>query len=142
MANRTLPQAGKMLPTSLRRSRAPAVTRREFTLQSALALLAGVVITVDGCGGSDSPTQPGSNPGPVGDVTGSISGNHGHTATITAAQITAANAIALDIRGEATHPHTVEVTQQDLRNLQNRQAVAKTSTTDNGHQHGVTFTPM
>ena len=36
----------------------------------------------------------------------------------------------------------VEVTQQDLRNLQNRQAVAKTSTTDNGHQHGVTFTPM
>jgi hypothetical protein len=132
-----------MLPTTLRGSRAPAVTRREFTLQSALALLAGVVITIDGCGGSDSPTQPGSNPGPVGDVTGSISGNHGHSATIAAATIAAAaNTIMLDIRGEATHPHTVEVTQQDLRNLQNRQAVTKTSTTDAGHQHGVTFTPM
>jgi len=63
-------------------------------------------------------------------------------ATLIIPSIAAANAISLDIRGEATHPHMVEVTQQDLRNLQSRQAVAKTSSTDNGHQHGVTFTPM
>lgn len=141
MANRTLPQAGKMLPTSLRGSHAPAVTRREFTLQSALALLAGVVITVDGCGGNDSPMAPGPNPGPVGDVTGSISGNHGHTATIAAARITADQTFTLDITGSATHPHTVEITQAELRNLASRQTVTKTSTNNEGHQHGVTFTP-
>jgi hypothetical protein len=69
------------------------VTRREFTLQSALALLSGVVITVEGCGGSKSnPTTP----TPTGDVSGSISANHGHIAVIAAAAVTAGNAIALD----------------------------------------------
>jgi hypothetical protein len=111
--------------------------RREFTLQAALALLAGVVITIDGCGGS-SPTTPAPA---VHDVPGTISGNHGHTATITAAQITSANAVSLDIQGTATHPHTVEVTQADLRNLQSRQVVTKDSTNNSGHQHTVTFTP-
>jgi hypothetical protein len=114
------------------------VTRREFTLQSALALLSGVVITVEGCGGSKSnPTTP----TPTGDVSGSISANHGHIAVIAAAAVTAGNAIALDIQGTATHPHTVSVTQADLRSLQSRQAVTKDSTTDAGHQHSVTFTP-
>jgi hypothetical protein len=114
------------------------VSRREFTLQSALALLAGVVITVDGCGGSKSP----SSPAPVvNDVTGTISGNHGHTARITAGQITAANAISLDIRGDADHPHTVDITQDELRTLQNRQPVTKSSTNNSSHQHSVTFTP-
>ncbi len=130
-----------MLPTSPGSSNVPVVTRREFTLQSALAILAGVVITVDGCGGNDSPTQPGPGPGPVGNVTGSISGNHGHTATITSAQITTGSAISLNIRGDADHPHTVDITQADLGMLQNRQPVSKTSTNDSGHQHGVTFTP-
>ena len=114
------------------------IGRREFTLQSAMALLAGVVITMEGCG-SKSPSTP--TP-VVNDVTGAITGNHGHTATITAAQITAANTIALDIRGTAPHPHMVEITQAELRNLQNKQAVTKSSTTDNNHQHSVTFTPV
>jgi hypothetical protein len=111
--------------------------RREFTLQAALALLAGVVITIDGCGGS-SPTTPAPV---VHDVPGTISNNHGHLATITAAQITGANAVSLDIQGNATHPHTVDVTQADLRNLQSRQVVSKDSTNNSGHQHTVTFTP-
>jgi hypothetical protein len=114
------------------------VTRREFTLQSALALLSGVVITVEGCGDSDSnPTTPTS----TGDVSGTISANHGHTAVISAARITAGTEITLDIRGQADHPHTVAVTQADLTALRNRQAVTKTSTTDNAHLHTVTFTP-
>jgi hypothetical protein len=77
----------------------------------------------------------------VHDVPGSISNNHGHAATITAAQISGANAVSLDIQGNATHPHTVDVTQADLRNLQSRQVVSKDSTNNSGHQHTVTFTP-
>lgn len=117
---------------------APApISRREFTLQSALVLLAGVVISVEGCG-SKSPTTPAPV---VNDVTASISGNHGHRATIAAAQITAANAISLDIRGDATHPHTVELSQAELATLKNRQPVTKDSTNNNNHMHSVTFTP-
>ena len=115
------------------------IGRRDFTLQAALALLAGVVITIDGCGGSSSnPMAPATV---VNDVHGTISANHGHVATITGAQITAANAVSLDIQGTATHAHTVEITQADLRSLQSRQAVTKDSTNNSSHQHTVTFTP-
>lgn len=114
------------------------VTRREFSLQAALALLSTVVITVSDCGGSKStPTQP----TPVADVPGTISNNHGHTAVIKSGEITAANAITLDIQGTASHPHKVDVSQAELRSLQSRQTVTKTSTTDNNHSHTVTFTP-
>ena len=127
---------------------ATTITRREFTLESALALLSTVAITVSACGGS-TPTTPSTNPPssnppagtPPSSVTGGISANHGHSATITGAQITAGAAISLDITGTATHPHTVDVAQADLMALLNRQTVTKTSTTQSGHSHMVTFTP-
>jgi hypothetical protein len=117
---------------------ATTITRREFTLESALALLSTVVITVSGCDDNDAPTAPGNMPA---NVTGGISANHGHSAVITSAQISAGTAFSLDIRGTATHPHTVAIAQADLTALQNRQVVTKTSTTDDGHSHTVTFTP-
>jgi hypothetical protein len=117
------------------------LSRREFTLQSALALLSTCIITVEGCGsGYKSPTNP-TPPPATSDITGNISGNHGHIATITAAQITTGNAISLNIQGTATHPHTVDVSQDNLRSLQNRQAVTRDSTNNSGHSHTVTFTP-
>lgn len=117
---------------------ATTITRREFTLESALALLSTVVITVSGCDDDSSPTTPGTSPS---SVTGNVSANHGHTAVISAAQITAGTAFSLNITGTATHPHTVDIAQADLMALQNRQAVTKTSTTNDAHSHSVTFTP-
>jgi hypothetical protein len=58
---------------------------------------------------------------------------------VTAAQITAANAVSLDIRGSATHPHTVELSAAEVGMIGNRQTVAKTSSSDDGHLHTVTF---
>ena len=80
-------------------------TRREFTLDAALAVLAGCVVTVaEGCG--KSTTEPTATP-PT-DVTGVIAANHNHSnAVITGAQITAGVAITLNIQGTAAHPHTV-----------------------------------
>ncbi len=72
-------------------------------------------------------------------MSGSISGNHGHVATITAAQLTAGNAIALDITGSATHSHSVELSAQDILDVAARKTVAKLSTTNSGHDHTVTF---
>jgi len=121
------------------------VSRREFTLQSALALLSTCIITLDGCGsGYSNPTNPTPTPTPTPaptDLTGTISANHGHVATITGAELTAGAAISLDIRGQATHPHTVEISQADLQTLKNRQPVSHDSTNNSGHMHTVTFTP-
>ena len=124
--------------------RRTSVTRREFTLDAALALLAGCVITIsDACGSSTSPTP---TTAPPTDITGTISANHNHVATITAAQITAGNAISLSIQGTAAHNHTLSITQADLTTLRNRQSVSRESTSDQSnafglHSHTVTFTP-
>jgi hypothetical protein len=117
------------------------VTRRDFTLESALALLAGVTITITGCGDDDDnspgPTSP--SPTPAASVTGSVSANHGHEATISGAQITSGGALSLDIRGSASHPHTVQVSSAQLQSIGARQQVAIASSTDNNHSHTVTF---
>jgi hypothetical protein len=113
------------------------LTRREFTVESALAILAGVTITVTGCGDDDS--SPPTSPTPSSGATGSVSANHGHVATVTGAQITAAGAVSLDIRGQADHPHTVQLTADEVTRIGARTQVSKTSTTDNGHSHTVTF---
>ena len=67
-------------------------------------------------------------------------------AVITGAQITAGNAITLNIQGTAAHSHTLSITQGDLTTLKNHQSVARESSTDLSntfglHSHTVTFTP-
>jgi hypothetical protein len=110
--------------------------RREFTVAAALLVLGGVTITVSGCGGGgDGPGSP-SNPG---DRAGTISANHGHTAVITAAQLTAGGAVALDIRGDSDHPHTVSLSSADVAAIAANRRVSRESSNDDGHTHTVTF---
>jgi hypothetical protein len=122
---------------------AQTISRREFTVESVLALLAGVTITITGCGGTDTPTSPspstGGSTGAAQDVAGVISDNHGHTAVVTGAAITAANAVTLNIQGQATHNHTVQLTASQVTSIGARQKVAVSSSTDFGHDHTVTF---
>lgn len=122
------------MPQNLEQAR--LLSRREFSRESVLAMLAGVAITITGCGDDDSnPTAPTGGS----DVTGVVSANHGHRATVTGVQITAANGVSLDIRGDADHPHTVALTAAQVVQIGNRQQVAVTSSTDAAHQHTVTF---
>jgi hypothetical protein len=121
------------------------LTRREFTLEAALAILAGCVITISdtACGSTAAPTPV----VPPADVNGVVSANHaapfGHAVVILGAQITAGVAlVALDIHGTATHTHTLSISQADLTSLKNKQTVTSNSTTDNNHSHTVTFTPV
>ena len=116
--------------------------RRAFTLQSILAILSGVTITITACGGDDSPTSP--SPGGNGGRTATVSANHGHTAEITSAQLMATNAVTLNILGTATHPHTVELSVGEVGQIAGGQRVTKTSSTDDSpdagrHGHAVTF---
>jgi hypothetical protein len=119
--------------------RTEGITRREFTLESALAMLAGVTITVSGCGSDERGTQTPTSPTTAADVSGTVSANHGHVATVTGAQITAAGALNLNIQGSATHPHTVTLSADEIRQIGARQQVTKASSTDNSHSHNVTF---
>jgi hypothetical protein len=118
--------------------------RREFTAEAALAALAGVVITISGCGGGSysSPSSP-STPVPAGgsssDESGTILNNHGHVAMVTGAQLVAGNAVQLDIRGTADHTHTVTLPADALMAIKAGQPAATDSTSTSAHVHTVTF---
>jgi hypothetical protein len=125
--------------------------RRTFTLEAALAILSGVAITISsGCGGGSgynpgTPSTPAPTPTPAtGDKVGSISANHGHSAIIVAAQLTAASAISLDIRGSSDHTHNVELSAAEINAIAGNQRVSKGSSGSSGgsygdHSHTVTF---
>lgn len=129
------------------------LTRREFTRESVMALLSGVVITITGCGSdSSSPTMStppaggagggGGGGGDAGGVNGTISANHNHVAFVSDAQINAANDIVLDITGNSDHGHTINLTGAELMQIGNGQRVVKTSTVSQvqgTHSHNVTF---
>ena len=120
------------------------IGRREFTREAVIAILSAATITIVDCGGGSSNPSPSPSPTPPpapspGDVAGAISGNHGHTAVVTAAEITAANAVTLDIRGEADHPHSVALSAAEVGQIGQRQTVSKTSSNNSSHMHTVTF---
>jgi hypothetical protein len=123
----------------------PMLDRREFTLAAILAMLSGVTITISGCGGgSSSPSSP-STPAPTptpassGDKMGAISANHGHTVTITAAQLTAGGDVTLQLTEGSGHTHSVSLTGGEVVQVRDNQKVAKESTSNSGHSHTVTF---
>src|SRR5262245_24744168 len=85
--------------------------RRTFLARAGLvATWAGIPITISSCGGDDSSTNPGG--GGNGDVTGTVAPASGHThsgAVVTAAEITAANAVTLTLSTTAGHNHMVSL---------------------------------
>jgi hypothetical protein len=126
------------------------LNRRQFTQNASLAFLAGVVVTVTDCGGgggggsSDGYGPTGGSPtttlaaAPAGSKSGTISGNHGHTAVITAAQLTAGGGVSIDIAGTAGHSHMVDLPAQAVTEVKDGRKVEKLSTATD-HAHMVTF---
>ena len=113
------------------------LTRREFTLEWALAVLAAATITITGCGGDD---DPGTGPSPQpGDKSGVVSANHGHSAIVTAATLASPTSVTLHMRAQATHNHTLTLTAAEVTSIAANARVEKTSSTDDGHNHTVTF---
>jgi hypothetical protein len=116
------------------------LTRREFSVESLMALFAGIAITVTACGSDSSPTAPNS-----GDEVGSVSANHGHSATVTSVQLTAGNTVTVDVtRGTGDHAHTLVLSAAEVIQIRDGQRVSKDSSTDASaafgtHLHTVTF---
>lgn len=120
-------------------------TRRALSVSAALALLGFPLITISGCGGGGgSPASPNNpppttNPPAPGDEVGSVSANHGHSVAITAAELQTGNSLSLDIRGSATHPHRIQVSAAEVVAIRGGQRVSVNSSTDDAHNHAVTF---
>lgn len=109
-----------------------SLNRREFTIETARLILGGAVITLGGC---DRATEP--SPVYV-DMTGDISSNHGHAATITAAAFRRGDGFELDIRGTAGHSHVVSLSAGELATIRVGGRVVK-ETSGTRHTHVVTF---
>lgn len=118
-------------------AKAEMMDRREFTSQAVLALLAGVTITITGCG-TDNQAAPTPVAPPPTEKTGAIANNHGHVAIVTSAQQTAGAAVTIDLRGTAGHTHQVELNEMDIGAIKGGLQVVKQST-GTGHTHIVTF---
>jgi hypothetical protein len=114
------------------------LTRREFTVEWALALLAGATITITGCGDDDDDPGTGPSGGQGGEV-GTISANHGHSVTIATAQITAGNALTATLTTGNGHVHSIDLTAAQVVAIGQNQQVSVTSTTQDAHNHVVTF---
>lgn len=116
-------------------------TRREFSAKTALAMLSGVAVTITGCS-DESPTTPTPAPAPppaAADVPATIGANHGHAGAVTGAELTEGNMVTIDISGNANHPHSVELTAAEVGQIASGARVQKTSSTNAGHAHTVTF---
>jgi len=124
--------------------------RREFTLRAVLAILGGATVSISGCRDgvptsaavgtpTPNPVPPAPTPTPIADKAGEFLANHGHTAVITAAVFVTGGAVRLNIRGTANHPHTLELTAEEMAAIAANLRVGKESTEEKGHTHYVTF---
>ena len=111
------------------------LNRREFTGRALMAMLAGVTVTMTGCG-SDNGAGPSF---PVTDRTGVVDRNHGHLVTVTSAQQLEGGNVVLNIQGSSSHEHLLELTALDVVRIRAGIQVTKDSAVGRGHVHTVTF---
>jgi hypothetical protein len=58
---------------------------------------------------------------------------------ISAARLSDPQMVELDITGSADHPHTVELTADEIQQIADGETVSKASSVEQGHGHTVTF---
>jgi len=114
------------------------LTRKEFlsTVVTAVAGAAGVA-WLAGCGSSDDDGGGGGDCAANG-TTASISGNHGHTLTVSKTDISDAAAKTYNITGTADHAHMVTISASAFGMLATNQSVMTVSTTGANHTHNIT----
>jgi len=67
-----------------------------------------------------------------------IAGNHGHSLTVSVADINAGVDKTYNIEGSATHPHQVTVTAANFNSLKSNSSILITSSVNSDHSHSVT----
>lgn len=118
------------------------ITRKDFL---GTALGGTVLLLLQACGGGGSYGGMGGSGG-GGSISScssegaAISGNHGHSLSIAAADLDSTTAKTYSIQGAATHDHLVTLSPAQLATLKAGGSVTVTSTTTLAHDHAVTIT--
>ncbi|MEO6280932.1 hypothetical protein [Roseateles sp.] len=103
-----------------------------------------VLLLLQACGGggSDSAASPAPTNGlsSCSSTGAAISGNHGHSLSIQAADLNSTSALSYSIQGSASHAHMITLSPTQLASLKAGQSVTITSTTDSSHDHSVMIT--
>jgi hypothetical protein len=86
------------------------------------------------CGGGNNDSSSG-----AGVCSATISANHGHALNITAADKMTGAAKDYDIRGTASHSHTVSLSAGDFAMLSSGDTVNVTSSVSQGHSHDLSI---
>lgn len=110
-------------------------------------LLAYPVYSVISCSSSDDSNA--NNPNPPNNDTGNclqngatasnINGNHGHSLTVSKADIDAGVEKTYSIQGSANHPHQITVTEAEFNALKSNNQIFVNSTVNSDHTHTVTI---
>lgn len=122
--------------------------RKEF-LRTALAMtglgfVASRIVACGSDGGSSATGTAGTGGGNANACADSapsetIASNHGHTLTVTQADVEAGAMKVYDIQGTSGHAHSVTVSQGSFTRLRAGESVQLTSTNGGGHTHGITI---
>ncbi|MFD2788393.1 hypothetical protein KCTC52924_01394 [Arenibacter antarcticus] len=118
--------------------------RKTFIQKTAGAVLITIpAYSLLGCSSSDNGTDnPDPDPDPKGDCLANgtktaIGTNHGHTLTVSTADINAGVQKVYSIMGSSGHDHVVTLTAANFTALKSNSGISVTSTAGDGHTHTV-----
>jgi hypothetical protein len=118
--------------------------RAKFIKQASAMMLLGVPLlsVTNGCYNNTqepTPTPPVQGADCLANGTSTnIAANHGHTLTVSKADVANAVDKTYAIKGSASHNHDVTITAANFTSLKSNNSIQVSSTTDNGHTHNVT----
>ncbi len=120
------------------------LSRKEFLLGTMGAVMVGG-LSSSGCGDGNGNPDAGQDAGNDlscldNGTSAAIASNHGHTLNVSKEDVAAGVEKTYDIRGSATHPHSVTVTAAHFTTLAGNAQVVIDSSNDSGHSHSVTVT--
>ena len=118
--------------------------RKTFIKKATGAMLIGIPFySILSCSDSDNdPTPDGADADKnclANGTVGSVSANHGHSITVSTADVAAGVDKQYNIQGSSAHNHVVTVSESAFASLANNQQISVTSTTGDGHTHSVTI---
>jgi hypothetical protein len=119
-----------------------SLTRKEFlsTVMNAAAGAAGAALLVACGGGSGDDDDTGGNCVMAG-ASVNISGNHGHSMSVSATDVMMGVAKMYDITGSVTdHGHMVTISVGAFAMLANNESAMTVSTSGGGHTHNIMIT--
>ncbi|HWB81366.1 MAG TPA: hypothetical protein VG755_40665 [Nannocystaceae bacterium] len=117
------------------------ISRKSFVNGSIVSAL----VIATGCAADDDDGEDGADESGGGDCSGgataNIGTNHGHSASVSGADVAAGAAKSYDITGSSPHSHMISLSAGDMATLAGGASVMVTSTSGgaDGHTHAVTL---